>query len=232
MAEMAKSPARSLYSILNYWRAAGLRGLEVPDPTDLPPDPEALRMERHSAREKMEGEVLSCTACGLHASRRRSVLGEGDLGAELMFITDAATPEDEESGKPFSSEAGRLIDLILEKLSLNRSSVYLTQCLKCSPPGRHPEKDEIQFCSSFLRREIEIVSPVAIMTMGSLVTGFLLGLEKPIGLLRGQVHEWLGIPVVPTYHLNYVLKKRSARKDVWEDVLLLMKVYNKVKSGK
>jgi DNA polymerase len=109
-------------------------------------------------------------------------------------------------------------------MGLNRKEVYICNILKCRPPGnRNPLPDEIRLCEPFLKQQLKLISPQIICALGSFAAKTLLRTETPITLLRGRFHSYEGIPLMPTYHPAYLLRNPSAKKQVWEDVQMIMK---------
>ena len=108
-------------------------------------------------------------------------------------------------------------------MGLSRREVYIANVLKCRPPGnRTPEPDEVAACTPFLLKQLGVVRPEVIVTLGRTATGFLLGSNAPMSRLRGQWHTYQGIPLLPTWHPSYLLRNPAAKKDVWEDMKLLL----------
>ncbi len=220
---MPAPPAQALFSILRRWRAAGLLHLPVA-PFEEEADVQE-ELERRTARlAEARARCADCTRCPLHKSRARAVYGAGPLGADILFVTGAPSPADEAAGLPLQGEEGALFDRMLARLGLKREAVYVAPLVKCRPPGeRHPEASEIATCLPvWLAAQIALVQPRAICTLGSTATSALLGSTDPIARLRGQRFDWRGIPLFPTYHPGYLLKRTSSRKEAWSDMLTLM----------
>jgi DNA polymerase len=117
-------------------------------------------------------------------------------------------------------QAGKLLDNMLKALGLARDSkVYIANVLKCRPPGnRNPEPDEVARCEPFLRRQVQLLQPKIILAMGRFAVQSLLGTSEPIGKLRGQAHQYLGVPVVATYHPAYLLRNLPEKAKAWADL--------------
>ncbi len=164
-------------------------------------------------------EVAACTACRLHSSRSQTVFGVGDSRARLMFIGEAPGAEEDRQGKPFVGRAGKLLDRIILALGLKREDVYISNILKCRPPGnRDPRPDEVASCTPFLLRQIETIQPQMIVALGRPAANFLLDTTAPLARLRGRRQSFRGIPVVVTYHPAYLLRNPSAKKLTWQDL--------------
>jgi uracil-DNA glycosylase len=164
-------------------------------------------------------EALACTRCGLAGTRTTVVFGEGDPGARLLVVGEAPGAEEDRTGRPFVGRAGQLLDRLLLSAGFERPSVYICNVLKCRPPGnRNPEADEMAACRPFLQRQIEIVGPAAILACGTFAAQTLLASEAPISRLRGAVHDFEGVPVVPMYHPAALLRNRAWVRLAWEDL--------------
>ena len=121
-------------------------------------------------------------------------------------------------------EAGKLLTKIIQAMNLSRDEVYICNIVKCRPPGnRNPEIEEIKACSPFLERQIEAIQPRFICALGTFAAQTLLESTVPISRLRGHFYTYKGTPVLPTYHPAYLLRNPEKKRDVWEDMKLLMK---------
>ncbi|MEQ1691999.1 MAG: uracil-DNA glycosylase [Gemmatimonas sp.] len=171
--------------------------------------------------------VRACTRCALHASARNPVPGEGDPRAELMCVGEAPGATEDEQGKPFVGEAGQLLTKILAGIELSRDAVYICNVLKHRPPSnRDPLPDEVLACQPFLQRQVQLIRPRVILALGRFAAQSLLGTSSTLGKLRGQVHEYLGIPVVVTYHPAAVLRNIAWKRPTWEDVKMARAILN------
>jgi uracil-DNA glycosylase family 4 len=177
-----------------------------------------------SALEEVRAELGDCRHCLLHLTRRRLVFGEGSPKADLVFVGEAPGADEDVQGRPFVGRAGQLLTKIIEAMGLKREEVYICNILKCRPPGnRNPQTDEIAACEPFLIRQLEAIHPRVICALGSFAAHALLKSEAPISVLRGHFHSYQGIPLMPTYHPAYLLRNPGAKKQVWEDVQMIMK---------
>jgi uracil-DNA glycosylase family 4 len=171
---------------------------------------------------QLKQAVPACTACGLHKSRTRTVLGVGDEQAEWMLIGEAPGAEEDRLGEPFVGQAGKLLDNMLAAIDLKRSAnVYIANVLKCRPPGnRNPEPEEVEKCSPHLRAQIELVAPKLILAMGRFAAQTLLNTDASIASLRGRLHSHAGVPLIVTYHPAYLLRNLPDKAKAWEDLVL------------
>jgi len=169
-------------------------------------------------------EVLGdCKRCKLHLGRTNLVFGEGATKASLVFVGEGPGRDEDLQGRPFVGEAGGLLTKIIKAMGLTRESVYICNVVKCRPPhNRDPEPDEIAACIPFLERQIRLISPKVICTLGRVAAQGLLGQEFKITRQRGEWYSFKDIPLMPTYHPAYLLRNQAAKRDVWEDVKKIM----------
>ena len=181
--------------------------------------------ERPGALQVIAREVAACTRCReLATTRTQTVFGVGDPQARLCFLGEAPGADEDRQGEPFVGRAGQLLDKIIEACTLRRSEVYILNTLKCRPPGnRNPLPDELSHCRGFLDRQLEIIRPEFICCLGAVAARSLLETEDSIGRLRKQFFEHRGARVICTYHPAYLLRNPAAKKDVWEDMQMLMR---------
>jgi uracil-DNA glycosylase len=168
-------------------------------------------------------EVVGCQRCSLAKTRKNIVFGDGSASAKIVFVGEAPGADEDEQGLPFVGRAGQLLTKIINAMGLDRKDVYICNILKCRPPGnRNPLPDEIRLCEPFLKQQLQLISPQIICALGSFAAKTLLKTETPITVLRGRFHTYEGIKLMPTYHPAYLLRNPPAKKQVWEDVQLIM----------
>jgi DNA polymerase len=170
-------------------------------------------------------EVLGdCRRCKLCKGRTNIVFGVGNPSARLMFVGEGPGEDEDRKGEPFVGKAGELLDSIITNgMGLARAEVYIANVVKCRPPNnRNPEPDEIVACEPFLRRQVEIVRPEVIVSLGNFATQVLLGDRTPISRRRGRWHEVAGTPLMPTFHPAYLLRNPSDKGLVWSDIKLVL----------
>jgi uracil-DNA glycosylase family 4 len=174
----------------------------------------------------LEQAVAQCRACELCNGRRNTVFGTGDRQPDWLIVGEAPGENEDLQGEPFVGQAGQLLDNMLKALGLNRrQQVYITNVLKCRPPGnRNPEPQEVAQCEPFLRRQVELLQPRIILAMGRFAVQALLQSNEPIGKLRGQVHRYNGVPLVVTYHPAYLLRNLPDKAKAWADLCLALEV--------
>ncbi len=171
--------------------------------------------------EALRVRVGGCTRCGLHEARTQTVFGVGNPEARLMIIGEAPGAEEDRRGEPFVGRAGKLLDEMLRSLGLGREDVFIANILKCRPPGnRDPRPEESAECRPYLRRQIALVGPRAILAVGRVAAQNLLESDEPIGRLRTRVHRYpeADIPVVVSYHPAYLLRSPGQKRKAWQDL--------------
>jgi DNA polymerase len=170
--------------------------------------------------------ALSCTRCRLAEGRTQVVFADGSPDARLVVVGEAPGANEDATGLPFVGAAGKFLDLLLATVDLSRKdSVYICNVLKCRPPGnRNPKPDEIEMCSPFLRKQLELISPKALLAVGTFAGQLLSGQDRPLGRLRGDVHAYQGIPLVVTYHPAALLRNPRWTRAFWDDLQLLRQV--------
>ena len=168
--------------------------------------------------------VGDCQRCRLAGGRKNIVFGQGNPNAALMFVGEAPGGDEDEQGLAFVGRAGQLLTDIIEKgMKMSRADVYIANILMCRPPGnRNPEPDEILSCQPFLEKKIEMIRPRVLVGLGKFAGQWLLKTADPISRIRGRVGDYHGIKVVPTYHPAYLLRNPSAKKDVWDDMKVVL----------
>ena len=174
-------------------------------------------------------EICECQCCTLGKTRNNFVFGSGNPDAGIMFIGEAPGADEDAQGQPFVGKAGQLLTKIIEAMGMRREEVYICNVLKCRPPrNRDPNPEEIASCEPYLKRQIEIVQPKIICTLGRISTQALLKTSAPMRSLRGMLHEYEGIPLIATYHPAALLRNPQWKRGTWEDVKWLRREYDGV----
>lgn len=168
--------------------------------------------------ERLAAEVVQCTKCLLHRGRTHAVPGEGPEDADIMFVGEAPGFHEDQQGRPFVGAAGQFLEELLESIGLTREDVFITNVVKCRPPGnRDPLPQEISACEAYLDRQIELIDPVVVVTLGrfSMARAFP---KARISRVHGETRKIDGIVYYPMYHPAAALHRPSLRPTVEADV--------------
>jgi uracil-DNA glycosylase len=196
---LPKAPEVSLFDALN----------RVPDDTLL----------------KVRADLGDCTRCKLHPTRKTIVFGDGNPKADLVFVGEGPGHDEDVQGLPFVGRAGKLLTQMIEAMGLRRQDVYICNVVKCRPPeNRLPERDEIECCSPFLLRQLDVIAPKVIVCLGACAAQTLLQTNRGISHFRGQWLEFRGRRLLATYHPAYLLRNPAAKGEVWKDLQRVMAV--------
>jgi DNA polymerase len=191
------------------------------DEADLIPD----AIAKLRSLDEVAEMVKSCTRCSLHKTANKSVPGEGDPHAQLVCVGEAPGAKEDETGRPFIGQAGQLLTKILAAVDLTREQVFIVNVLKHRPPAnRNPLPDEVEACSPYLIRQLELIKPKVIVAFGTFAAQTLLNTKTPLGQLRGLVHRYHGIPLIVTYHPAALLRNPAWKRPTWEDVKLARRI--------
>ncbi len=170
-------------------------------------------------------QVIACKRCLLYKTANHGVPGEGDPKARVVIVGEAPGANEDETGLPFVGAAGALLTKILESVKLSREEVFITNVVKHRPPAnRNPQPDEVEACSPYLVRQLELIKPKVIIAFGNFAAQTLLNTKDGIGKLRGAVHTYHGTPLVVTYHPAALLRNPNWKRPTWEDVKLARRV--------
>lgn len=241
MSDAAKQIARHLASL----RAAGVEWIRPGEPPPLPevvPEPAVQTIPlmaatpveppaevetpegRRQALQVLAQRVAACTRCPqLASTRTQTVFGVGPLSPDLCLVGEAPGADEDRTGEPFVGAAGQLLNRILAACGLKREEVFICNILRCRPPGnRQPNPDEADNCREYLEQTLELVRPRFLCALGGSATKYLLGTQVGITRLRGKWLDYRGTPVMCTFHPSYLLRNPEAKRDVWEDMKLLL----------
>lgn len=170
----------------------------------------------------LEEIARSCRLCPLREGCKQVVFGTGSPDADIMLVGEGPGQSEDEMGIPFVGKAGQLLDRILESVEINRSNVYITNVVKCRPPGnRLPNPNEIAVCRGYLEAQIRLLQPKIIICLGALATQTVVDNKAKITLVRGRWFTRQGIMIMPTYHPAALLRNESLKRPVWEDFKLI-----------
>ena len=207
------------YISLGHDTSRGLENEGAPAPGATPAADSA-----HALKE-LQRSVSTCRKCALSKTRTRTVFGTGPCRTSLIFVGEAPGAEEDRQGLPFVGRAGRLLTKMLAYIGLKREDVYITNVLKCRPPGnRDPLPAEVACCEPYLLAQLEVVKPRLICALGRHAAQTLLKTDVAISRLRGRFHDYHGIKILPTYHPAYLLRN-PADKDKAKDDLRKIKAF-------
>jgi uracil-DNA glycosylase family 4 len=176
--------------------------------------------------------VHQCRRCPLYQTATHGVPGEGNPDADFVVVGEAPGAEEDASGRPFVGASGQLLTKILAAINLAREDVFICNVVKHRPPGnRNPTPDEVEACSPYLVRQLELVRPKVILTVGNFAAQTLLGTKLGIGKLRGQAHLYHGVPLIATYHPAALLRNPAWKRPTWEDVQLARRLLDRAASA-
>lgn len=170
---------------------------------------------------ELEQIVLNCHLCDLSKTRKHVVFGEGNLDAKVMFIGEGPGATEDETGRPFVGRAGQLLTKMIENvLEIKREDVYIANIVKCRPPNnRVPTEDEAKTCMPYLLKQIEIVNPKILVSLGATSYRYLTNDTTPISKIRGETIKYQNKILIPTYHPSFLLRNPSKKKEAYVDML-------------
>jgi len=187
-----------------------------------------MNQEAHSdllTLDALRPRVLTCTLCPLHETRTNVVFGEGNTATDVMFVGEGPGEVEDNTGRPFVGPAGQKLDEVLGSVGIDRASVFITNIVKCRPPGnRVPSKDEMECCFPYLEAQIALIQPSLIVTLGNTSTQWLIPDAPGITKSRGTFLTWRGgIQILPMFHPSYLLRYPSREKGspkylTWQDI--------------
>lgn len=215
------APAASIGPTALFAPAADQPAFDAPH---LSPQDKAARLVAMNDK-----EVRGCTRCRLCETRTNTVFGEGDADAKIFFIGEGPGETEDLTGRPFVGRAGEMLNKWIAAMGLERGQVYIANIVKCRPPNnRVPAPDEVATCTPYLQRQLEIIRPKVIVTLGLPSAKYMLQSNLTMGRLRGNWHEWRGIKLMPTFHPAYVLRSYNdqTRAAVWSDLKKVMAELN------
>lgn len=185
---------------------------------------------------ELEQKVSGCAVCPeLVRSRTQPLAGAGNVEASILFVEEAPSQEQDSLGLAGVGEASELLDKMLKAMGLSRGEVFVVHFLRCRPPqapgdlkARKATAEELNACRSHMEELVRIVQPHAIVAFGAAAARGLCGTQEPVARLRSRWHEFMGIPVMPTFHPSYLIENKdtASKRKVWEDLMLVMEKVN------
>lgn len=215
----------ALGATLRYYRAMGLAEIQF-EGAWLQGPAEVLAVQEH--------QLQQCRRCKLCDGRTTVVFGAGNPQADLVVIGEGPGGDEDAQGKPFVGRAGQLLTKMLESVQISRDEVYITNTVKCRPPGnRNPEADELATCAPFLAAQLGVIQPKVVLALGNVATQALLRTKEPIGKLRGRVHAYGSAVLIPTFHPAFLLRNpgQEYKRMAWEDLKLAKREYDQRRRG-
>jgi len=211
---------KRLYNALQLKKALTLKalGINYIEPIPKFKEPE---IELPNNLEELKKITQNCYLCELSKSRKNVVFGEGNKNANLMFVGEGPGATEDNTGRPFVGRAGELLTKMIQNvLLIPRSEVYIANIVKCRPPNnRVPTAKEALTCKPYLEKQIEIIKPKLIITLGATAYNYLTNDNTPISKARGHIFDMQDYKVLPTFHPSYLLRNPSAKKEAYADML-------------
>jgi len=175
---------------------------------------------------ELQKQTTNCHLCPLSKTRTNVVFGEGNPNAKIMFVGEGPGANEDIQGKPFVGRSGELLTKMIENvLELKREDVYIANILKCRPPNnRTPHEEEAYTCLPYLQKQIELIKPSIVVSLGATAYRYLTNDNTPITKIRGVLSTQKNYKLIPTYHPSYLLRNPSAKKEVFEDLKLIKSI--------
>jgi uracil-DNA glycosylase len=222
----------NIKDVLEFYQALGFESLPINLAVSNKPVAigRKVKDQIHSDKEnllrKLREEIGDCKRCKLSGKRTNIVFGEGNPDAKLMFIGEAPGREEDIQARPFVGDAGMVLTRLIEKMGFRREDVYIANIVKCRPPmNRDPEADEMEECKGFVERQIEIIHPQVIMSLGRISAMSLTGDPKlKITAIRGKLFDYKGILLIPTFHPAYLMRNPKDKWLTWSDAQKVLEI--------
>ncbi len=172
-------------------------------------------------------QICDCLKCPLGQTRTNFVFGVGNPASPVMFIGEAPGADEDAQGEPFVGRAGQLLNKIIEAVGMKREDVYICNILKCRPPNnRDPLPTEMETCSPYLLKQIDLIKPKFIICLGRISAQWLLSTNDSLATLRGKFHDFRGAKLMVTYHPAALLRNPNWKRPAWEDMKMFKKLYD------
>lgn len=193
-------------------------------PTAQEPKTETFNMK---TLDELFSTTSGCVKCNLGSTRKNLVFGVGNPKSRVMFIGEAPGADEDEQGEPFVGRAGQLLNKILAAVELKREDVYICNILKCRPPdNRDPLANEMEICTPYLEKQIDLIKPEFIICLGRIAAQWLLKTNDSLTKLRERVHEYKGANLIVTYHPAALLRNPNWKRPAWEDMKMFKKLFD------
>ena len=182
-----------------------------------------------SSVSELNKQICACLKCPLGHTRVNFVFGVGNPNAKVMFIGEAPGADEDAQGEPFVGRAGQLLNKIIEAVGMKREDVYICNILKCRPPNnREPLPSEMELCSPYLSKQIELVKPQFIICLGRTAAQWLLQTNENLNTLRTRIHDYHGVKLIVTYHPAALLRNPNWKRPAWDDMKMFRKMYDEM----
>lgn len=182
----------------------------------------ATNQAKAKALSELKFELEKCTQCALHQNRKRTIFSDGTMNADLAFVGDTPSKEEELVSLPFVGARGHLLNKIILAIGYRRETSYLCNVIKCAPQkNMAPGTIEFNTCGRHLLKQLQLVSPKVVVALGQTAASYLLGSDTPIDQLRGTFCSKHNMQIMPTYSLDHMLSTPASKRDVWEDMKLV-----------
>jgi uracil-DNA glycosylase len=182
--------------------------------------------------EDLNKSICNCLKCPLGETRTNFVFDVGNPHADVMFIGEAPGADEDAKGEPFVGRAGQLLNKIIDAIGMKREEVYICNILKCRPPNnRDPLPSEMETCTPYLQKQIELIKPKFIICLGRISAQWLLQTNVSLSAMREKVHKYLGINLIVTYHPAALLRNPNWKRPAWEDMKMFKSEYEKIKAA-
>ena len=199
----------------------------APDQFTYPDEP----WTKSEALDEFDKAICTCLKCPLGHTRNKFVFGVGNPRADVMFIGEAPGADEDAQGEPFVGRAGQLLNKIIEAVGMKREEVYICNILKCRPPGnRDPQISEMETCTPYLYKQIELIKPKFIICLGRISAQWLLKTNESLNVLREKVLDFHGAKLLVTYHPAALLRNANWKRPTWEDMKRFKKMYDEMKA--
>lgn len=179
--------------------------------------------------DELKEMAIKCNLCGLRSTCKQVVFGEGNINSKLMFIGEGPGQDEDEKGRPFVGRAGQLLDKILLAAEIPRPDVYITNVIKCRPPGnRLPKPDEVKVCQNYLEAQIRIIKPKIIVCLGALASQVVIDKNARITRVRGRWFRRHDTKIIATFHPAALLRNEEYKRPTWEDFKVIRDEFRKL----
>jgi DNA polymerase len=182
--------------------------------------------------DSLNEQICNCLKCPLGETRTKFVFGVGNPRADIVFIGEGPGADEDRQGEPFVGRAGQLLNKILAAIELKREDVYICNVVKCRPPNnREPEPTEMELCTPYLYKQLELIKPKFIVCLGRISAQWILQTNASLGSMREKIHDFMGAQLMVTYHPAALLRNESYKRPTWEDMKKLKAMYEESKKA-